>query len=131
LNVADPSAVATLTMRVIRDDGAVVYLNGTEIYRSNMPTGTITSTTLASTPIGNAAEYTWYGTTINPALLAAGSNVIAVEIHQDSPSSPDVSFDFDLTATMKTLPGGAVQPPAARTSSTFSTSVIGQINELA
>ena len=36
----------------MRDDGAVVYLNGTEVFRSNMPTGTITYTTLASTTVG-------------------------------------------------------------------------------
>jgi hypothetical protein len=130
--VADPTAIATLAMRIIRDDGAVVYLNGIEIYRTNMPTGTISNTTLASTPIGNAAEYTWYGTSVNPALLVAGNNVVAVEIHQDSPSSPDVSFDFELTATMKTPPAASAPPTAQfSASSVFSSSgVIGTIDSL-
>src|SRR5256885_1350218 len=35
--VSDPSLVTSLTMRVLRDDGAVVYLNGTEVFRTNMP----------------------------------------------------------------------------------------------
>ena len=35
-----------VTLRINRDDGAVVYLNGTEVFRTNMPTGTISYTTL-------------------------------------------------------------------------------------
>ncbi len=35
----------SLDLSVLRDDGVVVYLNGTEIWRNNMPTGTITNTT--------------------------------------------------------------------------------------
>ena len=42
------AAVGGLTLRLLRDDGAVVYLNGTEVVRSNMPTGTIAYTTRAS-----------------------------------------------------------------------------------
>ena len=47
--VSDPASIAALTLHLVRDDGAVVYLNGTEIARSNMPTGTITSATRALT----------------------------------------------------------------------------------
>src|SRR5262245_400032 len=44
-DVPNPAAFTALTLRVIRDDGIVVYLNGTEVMRSNLPTGSITSTT--------------------------------------------------------------------------------------
>ena len=35
--VADPSAFASLTLRVLYDDGFVAYLNGTEVARRNAP----------------------------------------------------------------------------------------------
>jgi hypothetical protein len=105
-DVADPAAVSALSYRLVRDDGAVVYLNGVEIARSNMPTGTISNTTRASGGVNGNNERQWFTGTINPALLVAGANVIAVEIHQDTPSSSDVSFNFELT--------GTVQPPATQ-----------------
>ena len=52
--MASPSQVTALTLNLLRDDGAVVYLNGQEVYRTNMPTGTIAYTTPATTAIGGA-----------------------------------------------------------------------------
>ena len=46
----------SLSLRLRRDDGAVVYINGTEVAWSNMPTGTISSTTLASSTVDGAAD---------------------------------------------------------------------------
>ncbi|MBX4198605.1 metallophosphoesterase, partial [Candidatus Parcubacteria bacterium] len=80
----------------IRDDGAVVYINGIEVFRSNMPTGTITYATRASGSASNAAETTWFETTINPAIFQAGVNVVTVEIHQDVPQTSDLSFNLSL-----------------------------------
>jgi len=97
--VPDPSVYGSLTVRLLRDDGAVVYLNGTEVFRSNMPDGAIGCTTLASTAIGEPDENTFYAATINPQLLASGVNVLAVEVHQAAPMSTDVSFDLELTAS--------------------------------
>ena len=98
-----------LTLQLIRDDGAVVYLNGTEVYRSNMPSGTITYTTLASTTINGADESTWYSSTISPSLLVNGTNEIAVEIHQSVQTSSDISFDFQLAGTI-TAPAAPTAP---------------------
>lgn len=92
--VPDASAVPALIVRLLRDDGAVVYLNGTEIFRSNMPTGAVTHTTLAS--ISTPDETTFFRTNANPSLLVNGTNVIAVEVHQSSTNSSDLSFDLEL-----------------------------------
>jgi hypothetical protein len=97
--VADPSSISALTARYLRDDGAVIYLNGAEIARSNLPTGTITSATRASAAIGGADESAWLTVPVSQTRLVAGVNVVAVEIHQQSPTSSDISFDFELTAT--------------------------------
>jgi hypothetical protein len=122
--VATPGAVAALSLRYVRDDGAVIYLNGTEILRSNMPTGTITYATTATTAIGGADESAWQLAPVDPSLLIAGTNVIAVEIHQQSPTSSDVSFDLELTATAaQAAPPAVTLLSPATGSSTNSTSV--------
>ena len=96
--VADPSAVGALNLGVLRDDGAVVYLNGTEVFRTNMPAGTIGAATLASAALGGSDETTYVAAAVNPRLLLAGTNVLAVEIHQSGATSSDISFDLRLTA---------------------------------
>src|SRR5439155_1634246 len=51
---------------------------------------------LASTTVVGADESTFVSTPLNPSLLVAGSNVIAVEVHQVDPTSSDISFDLEL-----------------------------------
>jgi hypothetical protein len=97
--VADASTVQALTLELLRDDGAVVYLNGVEVARSNMPAGTVSYTTTASSAVGGADESTFYTSALDPAALVTGTNTIAVEIHQSSGTSSDVSFDLRLIAS--------------------------------
>ena len=97
--VTNPAALASLAVRVVRDDGCVIYLNGVEVARSNMPTGTITYTTRATTAIGGADESAWQEVPVDPSRLVTGTNVIAVEVHQQSPTSTDVSFNLELRGT--------------------------------
>jgi hypothetical protein len=40
-SIANAAALAALTLRYVRDDGCIIYLNGVEIVRSNMPSGTV------------------------------------------------------------------------------------------
>jgi len=80
------------------DDGVVVYLNGTEVYRANMPAGIITYSTQASQQ--PSVENVFQSITINKNLLQAGVNVLAVEVHQANATSSDVSFDFELYTTL-------------------------------
>lgn len=98
--VADPALVRGLHLDLLRDDGAVVYLNGVEILRSNMPTGVIAYTTLASLSVGGGEESTFFGEEVSTALLVPGTNVLAVEVHQQSVASSDVSFDLRLTGVL-------------------------------
>ncbi len=106
--VADPSGIEGLMLDLLRDDGAVVYLNGTEVARSNLPAGALLPTTPASGTATNAQESSAYVTaTVSPSLLLAGENVLAVELHQDSPTSADISFDlrlYDLTPALSRGP---------------------------
>lgn len=100
----DPSIYKSLTVRLLRDDGAVVYLNGREALRSNMPAEPVTYDTRAS---GNADDDGAGFATITglPAdLLRSGPNVVAVEIHQVNQTSTDISFDFELTGRLTNAP---------------------------
>jgi hypothetical protein len=75
------------------DDGVVIYLNGHEIVRQNMPLGVISSATLATA----GSENKVYAFTVDKSLLVQGTNTIAVEVHQVEPSSSDLSFDMTLS----------------------------------
>ena len=95
--VVDASDFERLDIRLLRDDGAVVYLNGTEVVRSNMPSGTIAFDTLAPSFVAGSGEDAFLPTTLDPNLLVDGANTIAVEIHQQSTTSSDISFDLELS----------------------------------
>jgi len=106
LGASGYSSVTGLTAHLLRDDGAVVYVNGAEVWRSNMPTNApITYSTAASTAISGAGETTWYTQDIPASVLVSGANVVAVEVHQANLSSSDISFDFGLEAIIARTPG--------------------------
>src|SRR6185436_2535966 len=76
------------------DDGAVFYLNGAEATRVRMPNGAVTFTTRANN-VGDAARET---VVIPSGGLVRGTNTLAVEVHQSTPTSGDVVFGLDLNA---------------------------------
>lgn len=85
-------------IKLRRDDGAIVYLNGQEMIRSNMPEGDIHYDTRALNNIsGNAEDQ------LNEYILEDINleevNVIAVEIHQINSSSGDLSFDLSFSVS--------------------------------
>ncbi len=108
ISVADAAVFTGYTLKVRRDDGIVVYINGVEKYRNNMPTGTIAYNTLASANASDEGN-TWFSTTLAAGSLVTGTNVIAVEIHQVNKTSSDISFDLELTGT-----GGAATATLTR-----------------
>jgi hypothetical protein len=87
-----------VTLRLVRDDGAVVYLNGRELVRDNLPDGPI----LFSTPASDTTddENAFRSFVVPPAALLTGRNVLAVEVHQASPTSSDLSFDLELAGVV-------------------------------
>ncbi|MEX2186258.1 MAG: lamin tail domain-containing protein [Pirellulales bacterium] len=96
-NVADPSLFAKLSVDILRDDGAAVYLNGFEIVRTNLDPGAAYDTR-ANTTVSGAEETTQFNffDNIDASLLVAGTNTLAVEIHQVALDSSDISFDMRL-----------------------------------
>ena len=92
-----------LTLSLLRDDGAVVYLNGSEVARSNMPPGDVDAFTRASADVSGEGEETFLSFELPQDVLVARENVLAVEIHQSSRKVKDCSFDLSLTASPPSL----------------------------
>ena len=89
--------VTGLALEVVRDDGIVVYLNGEEILRDNMPVGTIGHTTASITYVGGDDESRVFLFYLPSGKLVEGNNVIAAEVHQSDPGSSDISFNLGLS----------------------------------
>lgn len=96
--VADAATVQDGTVTVIADDGVVVYLNGTELGRANLPSGALTQNSYAtaaprySTASANRVEFT-----VPASLLVDGENVISASVHANYRATPDLSFDLALS----------------------------------
>ena len=96
-SVDDPGSIDSVTLRLLRDDGAIVYLNGQEVFRSNMPAGPVDFNTLASETVAGSEEDQFVSTKIGNDLFEVGENVIAVEVHQARLSSSDLGFDLSVS----------------------------------
>ncbi len=94
--ITNPSQSNGIEIKVLRDDGAVVYLNGQEVVRSNMPSGSIYYNTYAASTVAGSNESVYYSYHIPSTYLSVGQNIIAVEVHQRTASSSDVSFDLTM-----------------------------------
>jgi hypothetical protein len=106
-NYTNQLAGAELQFESYVDDGAVFYLNGTEVYRLRMPA--------APAVIGNATVASGYPCTAGDATcldsftvsgpgvaanLLAGDNVLAVEVHNYNVGSPDITFGLAANYTV-------------------------------
>ncbi|MEZ5300951.1 MAG: hypothetical protein R3F11_09905 [Verrucomicrobiales bacterium] len=111
--VANPAQVRSLAIRLMRDDSAVLYLNGIEIARSNIdsgatPGGAITYDTWSSSTVTGNAEGAINDIAVPSTALAAlvpGTNVLAAEVHQADAGSSDLIFDLELAVSFNP-PGG-------------------------
>jgi hypothetical protein len=88
--VDDPAAVEQLRIAARRDDGVVVYVNGEEVWRDNVP--------IAEPMYGFDSEDLFYAL-VEPSsgLLVAGENTLAVELRNEV-GSGDAAFNLRLTA---------------------------------
>jgi len=110
----EPGRFNYAEIKLLRDDGAVVYLNGQELGRFNLPAPPepILFDTLARTNVGIYSFHSFPTNELGePAVdllpvpvsaFASGTNVLAVEMHQSffvfAPERFDLSFDLALFA---------------------------------
>ncbi len=88
-------------LRHVVDDGAVFYLNGTEIHRVNL-----TGPPTASTPADAEIIYPMFSSPIPipEGILVPGLNLLAVELHQAASGISDALFGCSLTVTETPAP---------------------------
>jgi hypothetical protein len=102
-----------LNLRLNRVDGAIVWLNGREIFRANLPSGPVTFQTQASIATLGDLMHDYFPTNVPIAGLPPGTNVVAVEVHKFSPTQPSLSFDLELFGTGEFAPGLAASREGA------------------
>ncbi|NVK51661.1 MAG: hypothetical protein HWD85_01910 [Flavobacteriaceae bacterium] len=81
-----------------RDDGAIIYVNGKELYRDNMPEGHITSLTRSENVVEGVNEDKFYTKLFDNSIFKKGKNIISIEIHQCNAASSDCIFSLELIA---------------------------------
>jgi len=117
--VTNAGEVSRLKLSVKRDDGVRVFLNGSEVARDNLTTGTVSSGTEAWNDVSSTYENILIHFPVDPALLVEGENVIAAEIHQEDNDSSDLSFNLELSASRNlgsVTPTWSVDPAGATVS---------------
>ena len=101
------------------DDGAVIYLNGRELGRANMPDGPLNANTITLRNIGNDEEGYYLRMAVPVSALRPGRNVLAAEVHQCSPKSHDLFFDLALKTMPPDLPAPVVSAAARAVVETY------------
>lgn len=104
---ADDPAGAVLRLCNLVDDGVVLYLNGQEVFRLRVPAGQNHET--LATPFGQltAPEGPFL---ISTAALRQGRNVLAAEVHQNTPVSEDMVFGVELVQAFPGETAGPARP---------------------
>ena len=100
--VADPTAIGGVNVAVTADDGAVVYVNGTEVVRQRMNDGAVTAGTYASASVTTPSARADRQLVFVPASqLVAGTNTLAVETHLNYRSSSSMTIDGTVQVVAK------------------------------
>jgi hypothetical protein len=92
-NIDAPTRVEAILCRVKVDDGAVIYINGSEVARIRIQEGPVAFSDYTSE---GGSEYGYEEIEIVPEVLLSGENILAVEVHQASGTSSDISMDLEL-----------------------------------
>jgi hypothetical protein len=108
--VEDPRFYRDLALLLKRSDGAIVYLNGKEVHRFNLPQGEISPQTPALRRLRPIERDAYFPVRLDPGLLRRGTNLIAVEIHRAPGNAGPLTFDAELNANA----GANPQAPVAR-----------------
>ena len=108
--IDDPSQVRILDLQSNVATGSVIYVNGVEVGRINMPDGAVDASTPAASYIWGAEETRLKPTEVPADVLVAGTNTIAVEVHNVTANASRLFFDLQATAYAS---NGDASPPTA------------------
>ena len=128
-NISSISSITSAILHADYDDGFVAYLNGTEIARGNMagnpPAYDALATDIREAELyqgGLPQEYMMEPALWN-SLITNGANTLAIQIHNRSATSSDMSSNFFLSLSInntsrlyRTTPSWFVAPPVTSSS---------------
>ncbi len=77
-----------------RDDGVIVYVNGVEVIRDNMPAGDVTYLTHSASIVDGVDEKRYKSFYVAKTAFTDGVNRISVEVHNRDGQSSDIGFDM-------------------------------------
>ncbi len=104
----NPASTWTGSLVHAVDDGAVFYINGVEVARTNL-----TGTPAAATPADSEIVHPMFSSPISipPGILHPGTNVLAVELHQAATGVNDalLGATLDVTETPAVAGDGALR----------------------
>lgn len=89
-----PNSTDEFVLNYTIDDGMIIYINGVEAGRYNMPNGDVYYNTVSTTYANNNPDTG--SMTIKSSLFKQGKNIIAVEVHNNQTSSSDILWDAEL-----------------------------------
>jgi hypothetical protein len=101
IDIPDIDRYAVIRVGIMRDDGALLYANGQEVLRNNLPVGAIGPQTYASSSVGAVEEYTPIWFEVAPLFFRSGLNQLGAEIHQASATSSDMTFDLSIVGVVR------------------------------
>jgi hypothetical protein len=97
---AEPTSSTQISLSFVADDGFIIYVNGKEAGRYNMPAGQVSFNTFSTTDAKSNPDK---GTMkLNPTLFKMGYNTIAVEVHNNSARSSDILWQGTITCKATT-----------------------------
>lgn len=105
--VTDGARAGPLTLRLSYAGGVMVYVNGAEAARGNMPPGKVEPLTLAAAADKDAAGAGKLIVNLPANLLRKGTNVLAVEIHRAAPAASGGAAACGVAGLTLTAPAGA------------------------
>ena len=126
-NIPDPSTFVNFTISVTYDDAYAIYVNDTEVARHAGLTNNAPFDEYANNTVGNNANDTL---TIPASVFVPGTNIIAVEIHQSSSGSSDISFALSLTGEISGGTQGSFTPTPGAANRSYATAVPPQVRQV-
>lgn len=111
-NLSDVELYSNLWLQLEAYDGAVVYLNGSNIASLRMPASNLTPRTLATSVVSGVTAQTYYAFNVSSYLhLLSTNNVLAVEVHKGATNGTHLGLDGALFANIGSGSAGASNFP--------------------
>jgi hypothetical protein len=128
VTIPDPGEFVSFTISITYDDAYAIYVNGNEVARHSGLAPGAAYDDYSSNTVGDNANDTL---SVPSAAFSAGTNLVAVEMHQTSGNSSDISFALSLTGEVSGgTPTGSFAPTPGAVNRSFATNAPPQIRQV-